>query len=89
MKYVGLGTSGLKVSPICLGAMTFGKQTSAAVAAKMVHVARDAGINFIDTAESYVMGESEKIVRTGCLRPSWDRRRSATGRTRRGSVAPG
>ena len=32
MKYVGLGTSGLKVSPICLGAMTFGKQTSAAVA---------------------------------------------------------
>jgi len=62
MKYVGLGTSGLKVSPICLGAMTFGKQTSAAVAAKMVGVARDTGVNFIDTAESYVMGESEKIV---------------------------
>ncbi len=62
MKYVGLGTSGLKVSPICLGAMTFGKQTSAAVAAKMVASARDAGINFIDTAESYVMGESEKIL---------------------------
>ncbi|WNK00855.1 aldo/keto reductase [Thalassospiraceae bacterium LMO-JJ14] len=62
MKYAGLGTSGLKVSPICLGAMTFGKQTSPQVAAKMVGLARDAGVNFIDTAESYVMGESEKIV---------------------------
>jgi len=62
MHYVGLGTSGLKVSPLCLGAMTFGKQTSEAVAAKMVNAARDAGVNFIDTAESYVMGESERIV---------------------------
>ncbi len=62
MKYNRLGTSGLKVSPICLGAMTFGKETSADVAAKMVNHARDTGINFIDTAESYVMGESEKIV---------------------------
>ena len=73
MKYVGLGTSGLKVSPVCLGAMTFGKQTSPQVAAKMVATARDAGVNFIDTAESYVMGESEKIV--GKLikkdRPDW------------------
>lgn len=62
MKYVGLGSSGLKVSPICLGAMTFGDQTSAAVAAKMVASARDAGINFVDTAESYVGGESERIL---------------------------
>ncbi len=62
MKYVGLGSCGLKVSPICLGAMTFGNQTSAAVAAKMVAAARDAGINFIDTAESYVDGESERIL---------------------------
>lgn len=62
MKYVGLGSSGLKVSPICLGAMTFGKETSAPVAQKIVGAARDVGVNFIDTAESYVMGESEKIV---------------------------
>jgi aryl-alcohol dehydrogenase (NADP+) len=62
MKYIRLGTSGLKVSPICLGAMTFGKQTSADVAAKMVNLARDKGVNFIDTAESYVMGRSEEIV---------------------------
>jgi aryl-alcohol dehydrogenase (NADP+) len=61
------------VSPICLGAMTFGKETSAPVAQKIVGKARDAGVNFIDTAESYVMGESEKIV--GKLikkdRPDW------------------
>lgn len=62
MKYASLGKSGLKVSPICLGAMTFGKQTSPAVAAKMLAAAKDAGVNFIDTAESYVMGESERIV---------------------------
>lgn len=62
MQYARLGASGLKVSPICLGAMTFGKQTSPAVAAKMVGAARDAGINFIDTAESYVGGESERVL---------------------------
>jgi aryl-alcohol dehydrogenase-like predicted oxidoreductase len=62
MKHVGLGTSGLKVSQICLGAMTFGKETTPAVADKIVGTARDAGVNFIDTAESYVMGESEKVV---------------------------
>ena len=62
MKYAQLGTSGLKVSPICLGAMTFGKQTSAAVAAKIVGKARDAGINFIDTAESYNGGASETVL---------------------------
>lgn len=62
MNYSSLGNSGLKVSPICLGAMTFGKQTSAAVAAKIVGAARDAGVNFIDTAESYVGGESERVL---------------------------
>lgn len=62
MKYAQLGNSGLKVSPICLGAMTFGNQTSANVAAKIVNTARDAGVNFIDTAESYTKGESERIL---------------------------
>jgi len=73
MKYVQVGTSGLKVSPICLGALTFGNQTNAATAAKIVATARDAGINFIDTAESYVGGESErvlsKLIRKD--RPNW------------------
>jgi aryl-alcohol dehydrogenase-like predicted oxidoreductase len=62
MQYNRLGNSGLKVSPICLGAMTFGKQTSEAVATKIVSFARDNGINFIDTAESYTGGASERTV---------------------------
>lgn len=62
MDYRRLGNSGLKVSPICLGAMMFGDQTTAAVAARIVASAFDAGINFIDTADSYARGESERIV---------------------------
>ena len=62
MEYRRLGSSGLQVSPICLGAMTFGERTTAAVAARIVASAFDAGINFIDTADSYVRGESERIV---------------------------
>ncbi|MCE9639831.1 MAG: aldo/keto reductase [Betaproteobacteria bacterium] len=62
MEYRRLGSSGLKVSSICLGAMTFGDQTKAAVAARIVASAYDAGINFIDTADSYARGESERIV---------------------------
>jgi|GEM_PF-1537126 len=62
MDYRRLGSSGLKVSSICLGAMNFGDQTTAAVAARIVASAYDAGINFIDTADSYDRGESERIV---------------------------
>ena len=50
MDYVRLGQSGLKVSPICLGVMSFGDRTSDAAAARIVGSARDAGVNFIDTA---------------------------------------
>ena len=62
MKYRRLGNSGLKVSTICLGAMMFGDQTSAAVAGRIVASAIDAGVNFIDTADAYAKGESERIV---------------------------
>ncbi len=62
MEYRRLGNSGLKVSPICLGAMMFGDQTTEAVAARIVESAFDAGINFIDTADSYAKGESERMV---------------------------
>ena len=62
MKYAKLGNSSLKVSPICLGAMTFGNQTSTNVAAKIINTARDAGVNFIDTAESYTKGERKRIL---------------------------
>ena len=62
MDYRSLGSSGLKVSPICLGTMLFGKHTDEAEGARIVASARDAGINFIDTATSYAGGKGEAIV---------------------------
>jgi aryl-alcohol dehydrogenase-like predicted oxidoreductase len=59
-----LGRTGMKVSPLCLGAMMFGawgeRDHDASVA--IIHRALDAGINFIDTADVYSRGESEVIV---------------------------
>jgi len=62
MSYQPLGASGLKVSRLWLGAMMFGEQTTADEAARIVESARAAGVNAIDTADSYAAGESEKIV---------------------------
>lgn len=62
MEYRHLGASGLSVSPICLGTMMFGGRTSEAVAKRITGSARDAGVNFIDVADAYVQGESEKIT---------------------------
>ncbi len=62
MEYRRLGNSGLKVSSICLGAMMFGEQTDEAVAARIVDSAFGAGINFIDTADTYAKGNSERMV---------------------------
>ncbi len=64
MEYRSLGRTGIQVSPLCLGAMMFGRwgepdhQTSITT----IHTALDAGINFIDTADVYSQGESEIIV---------------------------
>jgi len=62
MEYRPLGASSLKISPICLGTMTFGDRTDAAEAGRIVAAAREAGVNFIDTADVYVKGESERIT---------------------------
>jgi len=62
MDYRDLGKSGLKVSPLCLGTMMFGDRTDAAEAGRIVASAREAGINFIDTADVYAKGESERIT---------------------------
>ena len=62
MDYGRLGRSGLKVSPLCLGAMMFGDQTSEADARAIVASARELGVNFIDTADAYAGGRSEQIV---------------------------
>ncbi len=70
MKYKQLGRTGLLVSEICFGTMTFGGkgfwsaigQLPQKVADNMVDRVLDAGINFIDTADVYSEGESEKII---------------------------
>ena len=62
MEYRRLGKSGLKVSEICLGTMTFGHGADEAEANRMVHLACDAGVNFFDTANSYGDGESEVLL---------------------------
>ncbi|MCD2181159.1 aldo/keto reductase [Rhizobium sp. GN54] len=53
MKYNLLGRTGIKVSEICLGTMTWGSQNSEAEAHLQLDYALDAGVNFIDTAELY------------------------------------
>ncbi|MGF1611139.1 MAG: aldo/keto reductase [Kiloniellales bacterium] len=62
MDYRRLGRSGVRVSPLCLGTMMFGGQTDEASSARIIARAREAGVNFIDTADVYNDGVSEEIV---------------------------
>jgi len=62
MKTRKLGKSGLLVSPICLGTMMFGARADEAASKRIVARAREAGINFIDTADVYSKGVSEEIT---------------------------
>ncbi len=62
MDYRQLGRTGVRVSPLCLGTMMFGGQTTAADSTRIVHKALDLGLNFIDTADMYSAGESERVV---------------------------
>ncbi|MEE8246911.1 MAG: aldo/keto reductase [Alphaproteobacteria bacterium] len=62
MDYRKLGRSGLRVSPVCLGVMMFGGQTDEATSGRIIASAREAGVNFIDTADAYNRGASEEIV---------------------------
>ncbi len=62
MEYRKLGRSGLSVSSLCLGTMMFGARTDEAEAGRIIDLARAGGVNFIDTADVYANGESERIV---------------------------
>src|SRR5437773_6783852 len=62
MDYRHLGRSGLLVSPLCLGTMNFGPQTSEADSFGIMDSAIAAGINFFDTANGYGGGDTEQIV---------------------------
>ena len=62
MEYRSLGRSGLKVSPLCLGAMMFGGATDEPASARIIARAQHQGVNFIDTADAYNEGRSEELV---------------------------
>lgn len=69
MQYTNLPNTDIKVSKICLGTMTFGRQNTEAEGHSQIDFALDKGINFIDTAEMYPVpaqeptyGETEKII---------------------------
>jgi len=62
MNYRNLGGSGVKVSPLCLGAMMFGGPTGEDDSIRIIHRALETGINFIDTANVYNADESERVV---------------------------
>ena len=68
MQYINLGSTGLKVSRICLGAMTFGSPTwrdwvlPEDESRPFIQRALEAGINFFDTADMYSRGASEEIL---------------------------
>ena len=62
MEYRQLGRTGVQVSPLCLGTMNFGGVTPEDTSIRIIERALDAGINFIDTANVYNAGESERVI---------------------------
>jgi 1-deoxyxylulose-5-phosphate synthase len=62
MEYRSLGRTGVKISALCLGGDNFGNPTSESESIAIINRSIDAGINFIDTSNSYAKGESERII---------------------------
>jgi aryl-alcohol dehydrogenase-like predicted oxidoreductase len=62
MQYKTLGQTGLQVSQLCFGTMSFGGDADEAESAKMFHACRDIGINFFDCADAYSKGKAETIL---------------------------
>ncbi|HEU0258415.1 MAG TPA: aldo/keto reductase, partial [Burkholderiales bacterium] len=62
MKYRLLGRTGVQVSQLCFGTMSFGGDADPQESARMYRACRDAGINFFDTADQYNKGRSEEIL---------------------------
>ena len=68
MEYRSLGRTGVKVSELCLGCMMFGGKTELDESCAIIDRALDAGINFLDTSNSYSRGRSEEFVGTALKR---------------------
>ena len=62
MKMKPLGTTGLQVSQLCFGTMSFGGDADEAESGRMFKACRDRGINFFDCADAYAKGRSEEIL---------------------------
>jgi len=62
MEYKPLGNTGVKVSPLCFGTMSFGGDADEATSAAMFQSCREAGINFFDCANVYSGGRAEEIL---------------------------
>jgi len=62
MEYKFLGSTGIRVSQLCMGTMTFGNEADKAESAAMYNRCRDVGINFFDCANVYSQGKAEKIL---------------------------
>ena len=74
MEYKNLGKSGLKVSRLSLGSwLTFGKQIGNNIAADLMDLAYDKGVNFFDNAEIYSKGESERVMGEILSKRDWRR----------------
>jgi aryl-alcohol dehydrogenase-like predicted oxidoreductase len=91
--YVTLGNSGLRVSPFCLGAMTFGEDlgwgTSVAESEQIIDRYIELGGNFIDTANFYTKSHSEKIIGDHIGRHSERRDRLVIATKFSGNLYPG
>ena len=74
MNYRRLGSSGLKISELSLGAwVTYGGQVGEDVALKCMSAAYDAGVNFFDNAEAYAQGKAEVVMGNVFKRTGWPR----------------
>ncbi|MCW2654404.1 MAG: hypothetical protein QOE41_2399 [Mycobacterium sp.] len=62
MDYVTVGSTGVQVSRLCFGTMSFGTEADEHTSAQMFHRCRDVGLNFFDTADVYGQGRSEEIL---------------------------
>ncbi len=97
MRYNLFGRTGLYVSELCLGAMTFGGkgmwqamgQLGEAEVESLVGTALDAGINFIDTADVYSDGESERLLGVALKKLARPREQLVVATKVRGRVGPG
>ena len=87
-----MGRTGLRVSTICLGTMTFGFQTDQPTALRILDTAWEAGVNFLDTSDVYPLGSddtgtTEEIIGSWLKRMPRDRVVVAT--KARGATGPG